>query len=339
MIGARGARAADAAVRRAVGEAGDVRERAARRRSRATASSNSPVVDEVDRGRARERLARAAPSRARRRSRSHAFGFAAFSAAAVFASAASDGVEVWSTMSSNSPARATTSSQVRSAGRRVDQHAVRHQRGRLREPGRVPERADLAARLVARARAAVEALVRGRVQEERALHGPLGRARPPRGGTGIGSATLGASSPPGKSKRSDEARVDRERPRRSGRSRARRAGAISRAHEGAAHHAVRARLGAARRAQRAHHLGPAPRARASRSQLLGRVRDVAELVGVDLAEDRGRRRIAARSRISSAISSARALLARLAAGRRRGSGPSRRRAAGRRDAPSGVPIP
>ena len=31
---------------------------------------------------------------------------------------------------------------------RVDQFAVRHQRGRLREPGRIPERRDLALRLI-----------------------------------------------------------------------------------------------------------------------------------------------------------------------------------------------
>ncbi len=40
--------------------------------------------------------------------------------------------------------------------RRVDELAVRHERGRLREPGRVPERRDLAFRLVAGAGAAVE---------------------------------------------------------------------------------------------------------------------------------------------------------------------------------------
>ena len=41
-------------------------------------------------------------------------------------------------------------------GRRVDQLAVRHQRGRLGEPGRIPEAADLPPRLVARASAPVE---------------------------------------------------------------------------------------------------------------------------------------------------------------------------------------
>ena len=40
--------------------------------------------------------------------------------------------------------------------RRVDQLAAGHQRRRLRQPGRIPERADLALRLIARAGAAVE---------------------------------------------------------------------------------------------------------------------------------------------------------------------------------------
>jgi hypothetical protein len=43
-------------------------------------------------------------------------------------------------------------------GGRIDQFAARHERGRLREPGRIPERADFALRLVACARSAVEAV-------------------------------------------------------------------------------------------------------------------------------------------------------------------------------------
>jgi hypothetical protein len=57
----------------------------------------------------------------------------------------------------------------RQVGRwRIHQPARWHHRRRLGQPGRIPERAHLAARLVARARAPVEALERGRVQEQRA---------------------------------------------------------------------------------------------------------------------------------------------------------------------------
>ena len=45
--------------------------------------------------------------------------------------------------------------------RRVDKLAAFDQGGRLGEPGRIPERADFAARLIARAGAAVEAVERG----------------------------------------------------------------------------------------------------------------------------------------------------------------------------------
>ncbi len=51
-------------------------------------------------------------------------------------------------------------------GRCVEHPAARHQRGGLRQPGRVPERLDLALGLIARARAAVEA-VEGRGLEEK----------------------------------------------------------------------------------------------------------------------------------------------------------------------------
>ncbi len=53
--------------------------------------------------------------------------------------------------------------------RRVDQRAARHAGRRLCEPRRIPERAHFAPRLIARAGAAVVALERRRVQEER-LH-------------------------------------------------------------------------------------------------------------------------------------------------------------------------
>src|SRR5207245_10740112 len=48
-----------------------------------------------------------------------------------------------------------------------DEAAAGHERRGLREPGRIPERADLAAGLIARAGAAVEALERWWMQEQR----------------------------------------------------------------------------------------------------------------------------------------------------------------------------
>src|SRR6267143_3236159 len=48
----------------------------------------------------------------------------------------------------------------------IDQARTWHERGRLREPRGVPERADLAPGLIPRARTTVEALVRGRMQEQ-----------------------------------------------------------------------------------------------------------------------------------------------------------------------------
>ena len=67
-------------------------------------------------------------------------------------------------------------------GRRVDQAAAGHERGGLGEPGRVPERADLSPRLVPGARAAVEALERRGMEEQRPeRHRPLRHA-----GTALG---------------------------------------------------------------------------------------------------------------------------------------------------------
>jgi len=43
---------------------------------------------------------------------------------------------------------------------------VRHQRGRLRKPGGVPKRLDLTLGLVAASRPTVEAIERGRLQEQ-----------------------------------------------------------------------------------------------------------------------------------------------------------------------------
>ena len=54
--------------------------------------------------------------------------------------------------------------------RRVDEPAALDQRRRLRKPGRIPERANLAPRLIARPGAAVEPVERGRLQEKRTHH-------------------------------------------------------------------------------------------------------------------------------------------------------------------------
>ena len=53
--------------------------------------------------------------------------------------------------------------------RRVDEPAFGHQGRRLGEPSRIPERADLAARLIARAGAAIKA-VEGRRMQKQGLH-------------------------------------------------------------------------------------------------------------------------------------------------------------------------
>src|SRR5262252_1438404 len=57
--------------------------------------------------------------------------------------------------------------------RRIDQLAVRHKGGRLGEPGREPERADLALGLVAGTGAAIKPIKRGRVEEQGLHHRAL----------------------------------------------------------------------------------------------------------------------------------------------------------------------
>ena len=54
--------------------------------------------------------------------------------------------------------------------RRIDQLGVLDQRRRLGEPGRKPERFDLALRLIARAGAAVEAVEGRRLKKQRPQH-------------------------------------------------------------------------------------------------------------------------------------------------------------------------
>ena len=62
--------------------------------------------------------------------------------------------------------------------RRVDQLAVLDQRRRLRKPGRVPERRDLALRLVSGAGAAVEPVEGGRLKKQGAHRLIALRSRP-----------------------------------------------------------------------------------------------------------------------------------------------------------------
>ena len=193
------------------------------------------------------------------------------------------------TTRSKPSARSSTSSRLRSSGGASISVAAGNERRGLRQPGRIPERADLAPRLVARARAAVEALVGGRVQEER-LHGAPASRRPRataevlraiRRLHRVGERWAGRDRPG----RGSAARSSRRwrGPRRSARAR-RAEDRHQTPHERAAHRAMRARLGAPRRAQRAGARAAAWPAPAMRSELFGRVGDVADLVAVDLPQ-------------------------------------------------------
>ena len=64
--------------------------------------------------------------------------------------------------------------------RRVDELGAFNERGRLGEPGRVPERLDLAAHLIARAGAPVEAVEGWRLQEQRPHHVNEPPGQPPK---------------------------------------------------------------------------------------------------------------------------------------------------------------
>src|SRR5271154_955918 len=72
---------------------------------------------------------------------------------------------------------------------RVDELAPRDQRRRLGEPGRIPEGSDLAPHLVARSRAAVEAIVRRSLQEK-GTHHALGSTTGTKGARATGGAGL-----------------------------------------------------------------------------------------------------------------------------------------------------
>ena len=109
-------------------------------------------------------------------------GLASFSASATLTSEAKDGVEVCSTDQLVIAGERQDVVEPQPRRRRVDQLAAGHQRRRLRQPGRVPERADLALCLVARARPAVEPVEGRRVQKQGLHHtglSPSMRIRPP----------------------------------------------------------------------------------------------------------------------------------------------------------------
>src|ERR1700674_1509745 len=55
-------------------------------------------------------------------------------------------------------------------GRSVEQPRSRNHPGRIGEPGRIPERPDLAGGLVARARTPIEVIVGGRIEKKRLHH-------------------------------------------------------------------------------------------------------------------------------------------------------------------------
>ena len=65
-------------------------------------------------------------------------------------------------------------------GRRVDELGAFNERGGLGEPGRVPERLDLATHLIARAGAPVEAVEGWRLQEQRPHHVNEPPGQPPK---------------------------------------------------------------------------------------------------------------------------------------------------------------
>ena len=98
-------------------------------------------------------------------------GLAAFSARTVFTSEANDGVEVCSTTRSRSFTSGSDVGEAEPVRRRVDQLGALDQRGGLRQPGRIPERLDLAPVLIARAGSAIEALERRRLQKQGLHHG------------------------------------------------------------------------------------------------------------------------------------------------------------------------
>src|SRR6266446_4494737 len=91
-------------------------------------------------------------------------GLAALIMSAVFTSDLKDGVEVCITTRSRFLSSGAMSSNFR---RRSDQRRALDQSRRLREPGWIPERADLAFHLIAGAGASVETVEGGRMQKQR----------------------------------------------------------------------------------------------------------------------------------------------------------------------------
>jgi hypothetical protein len=59
--------------------------------------------------------------------------------------------------------------QINVVRRAIQQFGIRHERGRLREPGRIPIAGDFAARLITRARAAVKTVERRRKERNKVL--------------------------------------------------------------------------------------------------------------------------------------------------------------------------
>ena len=94
-------------------------------------------------------------------------GLSAFIASAVFTSLTKDGDEVCSTRSSYCRAYGDDVGEAQPMRRRVDQLRIRNEGGGLRKPGRIPEGANLAPHLIARAGAAIEAVIGRSLQEER----------------------------------------------------------------------------------------------------------------------------------------------------------------------------
>ena len=94
-------------------------------------------------------------------------GLSSFIASAVFTSLAKDGRRGMQDKQLVLARVRRDVGEAQTVRRRVDQLRVLDQGRGLREPGREPERANLAPHLVAGAGAAIEAVIRGSLQEER----------------------------------------------------------------------------------------------------------------------------------------------------------------------------
>ena len=95
-------------------------------------------------------------------------GFCALIASATLQSFFSDGVEVWMMTCSIILRDAQGFLHADVVRRAIQQLGLRHQRGRLGQPGGIPKAGDLAPRLIPRARAAVKT-VKGRGTRNKVL--------------------------------------------------------------------------------------------------------------------------------------------------------------------------